>query len=244
MSEEMKKIKIEVMRYNPEKDGKPYFQTFMVPYDNSTSLLEGLSYIKDHLAPDLSYRWSCRMAVCGSCSIMANGIPKLSCKTFLRDYPNGVRIEALANFGVERDLVVGLGEFVKSIEAVKPYIINNPDQNSDKPSKQTPKQLEKYRRFSMCINCGLCYAACPNFALNPEFVGPAALALAHRYNLDSRDRGKKERMSIIDSKRGVWNCSFIGYCSEVCPKHVDPAGAVQQSKAEAAKSFLFSFIKK
>lgn len=243
MSEETK-IKIEVMRYNPEENDKPYLQTFSIPYDNSMSLLEALNYIKENLAPDLSYRWSCRMAVCGSCSIMANGFPSLACKTFLRDFPSGVRIEALANFGVERDLVVGLGKFVKSIEAIKPYIINNPNANSEQPSKQTPAQLDKYRQFSMCINCGLCYAACPNFGINPEFIGPAALTLAHRYNLDSRDRGKKERMKVIDSENGVWNCSFVGYCSEVCPKHVDPAGAVQQTKVETAKSFLLSFIGK
>ncbi len=94
-----------------------------MPYDATTSLLDALGYIKDNLAPDLSYRWSCRMAICGSCGMMVNNVPKLACKTFLRDYTDGMKVEALANFPIERDLVVDMTHFIESLEAIKPYII-------------------------------------------------------------------------------------------------------------------------
>lgn len=186
--------------------------------------------------------------------MMVNGKPKLACKTFLRDYSGHMRIEPLANFPIERDLVVDLSHFIESLESIKPYIIGNKAPELDgKPhtsselaesrTKQTPAQLEKYRQFSMCINCGLCYAACPQFGLNPEFVGPAVLTLAHRYNLDNRDHGKAERMKIINGKNGVWSCTFVGYCSEVCPKHVDPASGVNQGKVESAKDFVIAMLK-
>lgn len=96
-----------------------------MPYDATTSLLDALGYIKDNLAPDLSYRWSCRMAICGSCGMMVNNVPKLACKTFLRDYTDGMKVEALANFPIERDLVVDMTHFIESLEAIKPYIIGN-----------------------------------------------------------------------------------------------------------------------
>ncbi|MBN0343443.1 4Fe-4S binding protein, partial [Pseudomonas aeruginosa] len=108
------------------------------------------------------------------------------------------------NFPIERDLVVDMTHFIESLEAIKPYIIGNnrtPDQG---PNKQTPAQMAKYHQFSGCINCGLCYAACPQFGLNPEFIGPAAITLAHRYNEDSRDHGKKERMAQLNGQNGVW----------------------------------------
>ena len=85
--------------------------------------------------------------------------------------------------------------------------------------------------------------ACPQFGLNPEFIGPAAITLAHRYNEDSRDHGKKERMAQLNSQNGVWTCTFVGYCSEVCPKHVDPAAAIQQGKVESSKDFLIATLK-
>ncbi|STE60392.1 fumarate reductase iron-sulfur subunit [Escherichia coli] len=99
---EMKNLKIEVVRYNPEVDTAPHSAFYEVPYDATTSLLDALGYIKDNLAPDLSYRWSCRMAICGSCGMMVNNVPKLACKTFLRDYTDGMKVEALANFPMTR----------------------------------------------------------------------------------------------------------------------------------------------
>ncbi|MCE1736525.1 4Fe-4S dicluster domain-containing protein, partial [Enterobacter hormaechei] len=155
----------------------------------------------------------------------------------------GMKVEALGNFPIERDLVVDMTHFIESLEAIKPYIIGNDRKPADGANVQTPAQMAKYHQFSGCINCGLCYAACPQFGLNPEFIGPAAITLAHRYNLDSRDHGKQARMPQINSDNGVWSCTFVGYCSEVCPKHVDPAGAIQQSKAESAKDFLISMLK-
>ena len=93
---EMKNMKVEVVRYNPEVDIAPHSAFYEVPYDEQTSLLDALGYIKDNLAPDLSYRWSCRMAICGSCGMMVNKVPKLACKTFLREYTKGIKVEALA----------------------------------------------------------------------------------------------------------------------------------------------------
>ena len=86
----------------------------------------------------------------------------------------------------------------------------------------------------MCVNCMCCYAACPQYALDSSFIGPAVLTLAHRYNIDSRDQGKSERLDILADHDGVWDCSFVGACSEVCPKSVDPAAAVQQMKVDGA----------
>ena len=138
---EMKNMKVEVVRYNPEVDIAPHSAFYEVPYDEQTSLLDALGYIKDNLAPDLSYRWSCRMAICGSCGMMVNKVPKLACKTFLREYTKGIKVEALANFPIERDLVVDMTHFIESLEAIKPYIIGNPRTPDQGPNTQTPAQM-------------------------------------------------------------------------------------------------------
>jgi fumarate reductase iron-sulfur subunit len=107
---------------------------------------------------------------------------------------------------------------------------------------QTPAQLEAYKQFSMCINCLLCYAACPVYGLDPLFSGPAAIALAQRYNMDSRDQGAGERMEILSQHEGIWGCTFVGECTRACPKHVDPAGAIQQYKLTAAQDWFKSLL--
>jgi fumarate reductase iron-sulfur subunit len=226
-----RQIELEILRYDPEKDEAPGFQDYSVPCQEEWVVLDAINYIKDHIDATLSYRWSCRMAVCGSCGMMINGEPTLSCKAFLRDYPDRIRVEPLQNFPIERDLVVVLDDFLEKLARVKPYIIPKENRSlEDGEHKQTPAQLKRFKQYSMCINCQLCYAACPQYGLTGHFIGPAALALAHRYNQDSRDAGRKQREEIVATNEGVWECSFVGACSEVCPKQVDPAAAIQQMK--------------
>jgi len=240
----LKTIEIEVVRYRPGQDAKPVSQVYQVPFTDDMSVLQGLQHIKDALDGTLSFRWSCRMAICGSCGVMVDGKPKLGCKTFLRDYyPGGVKVEALAHFPIERDLVVDISDFVGKLESITPYIVpKEPRKLEDGEHLQTPHQLALYEQFSSCINCLLCYAACPQYGLDSEFLGPGAMALLHRYNADSRDAAQGRRMELVNAEDGVWACTAVGYCSEVCPKGVDPANAVNQNKVESAKDYFLRFL--
>jgi fumarate reductase iron-sulfur subunit len=224
-------VDLHVLRYNPETDKEPRWQQYSVPYNEEWVVLDALNYVKAHQDPTLSYRWSCHMAVCGSCGMMVNGEPQLSCKAFLRDLPATIRVEPLAHFPIERDLVTVVEDFMGKLARVKPYLIPKEDKAiEDGEYRQTPAELKRYKQYAQCINCMLCYAACPEYGLIPKFIGPAAIALAHRYNLDSRDGGRDARQEEIATDEGVWECTFVGACSQVCPKHVDPAAALQQVK--------------
>jgi len=238
------RITMQVTRYRPELESDAAVQEYEVPCPKDWVVLDGLNYVKDQLDGTLSYRWSCRMGVCGSCGMMVNGEPKLTCATFLADYaPGPVKVEPLRNFPVIRDLVVELGDFMCKLVAVKPWIVRKDEKPvSQGEYLQTPDELDEYKQYSMCINCMLCYSACPIYGLDPNFIGPAAIALAQRYNLDSRDEGAAERMEILSQHEGIWGCTFVGECTEVCPKHVDPAGAIQRYKLTAAMDWAKSFV--
>ncbi len=237
-------ITLEVFRYRPEKEKEPTFQSFTVPFREDWVVLDALNYLKDEIDGSISFRWSCRMGVCGSCGMMVNGTPRLSCAAFLKEYyPNPVRIEPLANFPVERDLIVSLDDFMKKLKSVKPWIIRKEEKPiSEGEYRQSPAELANFKQYSMCINCLLCYAACPVYGIQPDFVGPAALALAHRYNLDTRDEGRELRKDVVFSHEAIWECTFVGECSVVCPKDVDPAGAIQQEKAAGAIDLVKSVL--
>lgn len=237
-------ITLEVFRYRPDSEQEPTFQSYTVPYREDWVVLDALNYLKDQTDGTLSFRWSCRMGVCGSCGMMVNGTPRLSCSAFLREfYPGTVRVEPLANFPVERDLIVGIDDFMTKLKSVKPWIVREKEQLvSEGEYRQSPAQLATFKQYSMCINCLLCYAACPVYGLQPDFVGPAAIALAHRYNLDSRDQGQSLRKEVVFSHEAVWECTFVGECSVVCPKDVDPAGAIQQEKALGALDLVKSML--
>ncbi len=237
-------ITLQVARYRPEKDSETSFDEFEVPCPKEWVVLDGLNHIKDKLDGTLSYRWSCRMGICGSCGMMVNGEPKLTCATFLADYaPGPMRIEPLRNFPVIRDLIVDIGDFMRKLVAVRPWIVRDHDKPlSEGEYRQTPQELDEYKQFSMCINCMLCYSACPVYGLDPKFIGPAAIALAQRYNLDGRDQGSSERMDVLSEHEGIWGCTFVGECTKVCPKNVDPAGAIQRYKLSAALEEMRTFF--
>jgi fumarate reductase iron-sulfur subunit len=237
-------ITLHVARYRPEKASETTFQEYELPCPKEWVILDGLNHIKDRLDGTLSYRWSCRMGICGSCGMLVNGEPKLACATFLSDYaPGPVRVEPLRNFPVIRDLVVEIGDFMAKLTRVKPWIVRQVEKPlSDGEYLQTPEELDEYKQFSMCINCMLCYSACPIYGLDQHFIGPAAIALAQRYNLDSRDEGAAERMQILSEHDGIWGCTFVGECTKVCPKHVDPAGAIQRYKLQAAVDWVKAVV--
>ena len=240
-------ITLNILRYRPEEASTPALQAYVVPYRRDWVILDALNYIKDNLDGTLSYRWSCRMGVCGSCGMMVDGKPVLTCATFM-DPPESrttrpLRIEPLANFPVIRDLVIAMGDFMDKLKRVKPWLIRHEDRPlSEGEFRQTPEQLADYKQFSMCINCMLCYSACPVYGLEPGFIGPAAIALAQRYNYDSRDQGSRERDQVLSQDEGIWACTLVGECSVVCPKDVDPAAAIQRYKLSSTLDWFKSVL--
>jgi fumarate reductase iron-sulfur subunit len=238
------RITVQVERYRPEQETEPTWQSYDIPLREDWSVLDGLNYVKDHLDGTLSYRWSCRMGICGSCGMTVDGDPALSCAELLTDHsPGPVRVGPLRNFPVIRDLVVDVSDFMRKLPRVKPWIVRDEDLPvSEGEYLQTPAQMDEYQQYSMCINCMICYAACPVYGLDEQFVGPAAIALAQRYNLDSRDQGARDRLDVLIHPDGLWGCTFVGECTRACPKDVDPAGAIQRYKLTAAMESLRSFL--
>ena len=237
-------IKVQVARYRPEQESEVSYEEFDVPCPKDWVVLDGLNHVKDQLDGTLAYRWSCRMGICGSCGMTVNGEPKLTCATFLHEYaPGPIRVEPLRNFPVISDLIVDIGDFMRKLVTVKPWVVRDEERPlSAGEYRQTPDEMDEYKQYSMCINCMLCYSACPIYGLDPKFLGPAAIALAQRYNLDNRDQGSGQRMDVLSEHEGIWGCTFVGECTKVCPKHVDPAGAIQRYKLTAALDSMKSFF--
>ena len=238
-----KSVVLRVFRANEISRDQIRYDTFEVPTQRWTTVLDALLYVKAYKDHSIGIRYSCRMASCGSCGMMINGIPRLACYTKVTELEDDViKCEPLSNFPHVRDLVTDFSEFFKHHKDIRPYILNqDADLNGSKKLSefiQSPGDLDRYLHFSYCIKCGLCYSACPTAATDTKFLGPQALAQVYRYSADTRDNGSHERNAIIDDKHGIWRCHFAGSCSSVCPKGVDPALGIQ-----LLRSHLMSFSK-
>jgi len=229
-----KKVIFEVLRYTPGVDAKPRMQTYEVPAPKGLTVLDGLLWIKENLDPTLSWRSSCRMGVCGSCAMFINGLPRLACANQVAHlHSNKIVVKPLPNYGIIRDLVPDLEPFFAKHAAIKPFLIRKNVEELNNPTGeffQSKEELVNYIQFAYCIKCGACLSACPTVATDDSYLGPQALAQAWRYISDSRDEGAAERETEIFSTHGAFRCHFAGACSEVCPKGVDPAFAIQLMK--------------
>jgi len=236
----MKNFTLKIQRYDPETE-KVYFEEHTVPYAKDLTVLDALNHIKEKTSAEIAYRWACRMGMCGSCGAIVNGKPALMCSTFCRTLKQPISLQPLRNFPVIKDLVVDTDDAMDKFREAMPYTeIQKRHINEKDETLQTPKQLKQLKQASQCIKCMLCYSACPVYGLNKDFIGPAAGALAQRYNKDTRDKIKDKRMDSVTGKNGVYKCSFIGECSEVCPKSVDPAASLQKLKVAG----MFHAVKK
>ncbi|MBI5145619.1 MAG: succinate dehydrogenase/fumarate reductase iron-sulfur subunit [Thaumarchaeota archaeon] len=229
-SSSSKTVTLRMAKFNPEHDSGTQFVNFQVSYERWTTVLDAILDVKKHLDHSVAVRYSCRQASCGSCGMKINGRPRLACFTKISELNSDViTVEPMNNYPIVRDLVVDLERMFDTHKEMKPFIIREDSEitTNTKEFLQTPEQVEEYIQFANCIKCGLCNSACPTMATDSSFLGPQALTQAYRYVADNRDKGKNERLKIIDDSHGIWRCHFAGSCSQVCPKGVDPAMGIQ-----------------
>ncbi|OFV81807.1 MAG: hypothetical protein A2Y78_01660 [Acidobacteria bacterium RBG_13_68_16] len=243
MSEKtLSEITYRIRRFNPERDSTPHWEEYRIPYSAGMTVLDGLWRIKETHAPDLAWRSSCRMGVCGSCGMLVNGKARLACNTQVTELGGGTVVVApLPNFDIVRDLVPELAPMFDTHRALMPYVIRDDAQEQEHPTGefwQSAHELEQYLQFSYCIKCGCCMAACPTYATDALYSGPMPLGQAHRYNSDTRDGGFSARKRVLAGEAGPWRCHYAGECSRVCPKGVDPAKAIQLMKRELVLDYL------
>jgi len=234
---------IKVFRYDPEVEGKqePRFDTFHVPFTKGMTVLDAVMYARDNFDPSLTFRHSCRQAVCGSDAFFVNGQQRLGCKTQISDLDEPIRIEPLPHQDVVKDLVVDMDHFYEEMEAVDPYF--DPDETPEgdlEEQRQSRANREKIKMSTRCIWCGACFSSCNIAAGDNEYLGPAALNKAYRFAMDEREGDSKtqERLETIEQEHGVWRCQTQFSCTNVCPKDIPLTEHIQELKREAVKKNL------
>ncbi|MBP1921449.1 succinate dehydrogenase / fumarate reductase iron-sulfur subunit [Halorubrum alkaliphilum] len=236
-------IELRVFRYDPDVEGKqePRFDTFHVPFEKGMTVLDALMYARDTYDSSLTFRHSCRQAICGSDAMFVNGGQKLACKTQISELDEPVRIEPLPHAEVTKDLVVDMEHFYDQMEAVEPYFQTNdvPDGELEE-QRQSRENREKVKMSTRCIWCGACMSSCNIAAGDNEYLGPAAINKAYRFAMDEREGEdvKQKRLEIIEQEHGVWRCQTQFSCTEVCPKDIPLTEHIQELKREAVKNNL------
>jgi succinate dehydrogenase / fumarate reductase iron-sulfur subunit len=228
-------LRFRIYRYDPDRDRKPRMQDISVEIEETDrKLLDALVRLK---ATDdsIAFRRSCREGVCGSDAININGRTGLACLTDIDGLEQPIVLRPLPGLPVIRDLVVDMTQFFGQYRSIKPWLVND-EPLPERERLQSPAEREELDGLWECILCACCSTACPSFWWNPDkFVGPAGLLAAYRFIADTRDQATGERLDNLEDPYRLFRCHTIMNCVDVCPKGLNPTGAIGKIKEMMVK---------
>ncbi len=221
-----------IYRYDPDSGANPRYEYFTIDLDKTGPMvLDALIKIKNEIDPTLTFRRSCREGICGSCSMNMDGRNGLACTTPIADIKGEVTITPLPHMDVVKDLVPDLTHAYAQYSLIQPWLKTATPPPSGKERLQSPGDRAKLDGLYECILCFCCSTSCPSYWWNQErFLGPAVLLQAYRWLADSRDEMTGERLDQLEDPYRLYRCHTIMNCANNCPKGLNPAKAIAETK--------------
>ncbi|MEE8483431.1 MAG: succinate dehydrogenase iron-sulfur subunit [Nitrospinota bacterium] len=226
-----------IFRYNPDEETKPRHQEYMLDIPDGATLLDCINLIKWTQDGTLSFRMSCRSAICGSCAMKVNGHARLTCKTqAVTVVEDGtVKIDPLGNFEIIKDLIVDMEPFWSSLENIEPWLVPDESIIPERERLMTHEDQKKIDAASTCILCAACFSDCNVLEVDKKFFGPATLAKAQRFVYDTRDCKTDVRLERLSDLNGMWDCTTCAECSTRCPTEAKPLSRIRELKEMGMK---------
>jgi len=221
-----------IYRYDPDSGENPRLDTYEVDLDKcGPMVLDALIKIKNEIDPTLTFRRSCREGICGSCAMNINGGNTLACTQAIEDIGRDVQVYPLPHMPVIKDLVPDLSLFYAQYASIKPWLQTRTPPPPDSERLQAKDDQELIDSPSACILCACCSTSCPSYWWNSDrYLGPAALLAAYRWLVDTRDEATGERLDELEDPFRLYRCHTIMNCTTACPKDLNPARAIAETK--------------
>jgi succinate dehydrogenase / fumarate reductase, iron-sulfur subunit len=240
---DVREFTLRLRRYDPESGDAPYWDEHTIELEPHRSVLEGILQARARFDGSIGIRCSCKAAICGSCGVRINGQPGLACHTHLDRAASAARdgvieVEPMGNMPVLKDLIVDMDAVHwKKIQRVTPWLINKepiPEREYIVPHEA----MVDVTQSMACIQCGACVSDCLSMEVDPEFIGPAALAKAYRFVGDPRDAHHEDRLlDLAEDPHGIYDCTHCFACVEVCPKDVAPMNQIMRLRRRATSDY-------
>ncbi len=230
---------ISVSLWRGGKDGR--YETYSVPRRESQTVLDVVTFVQRNIDPTLSYRFACRVGVCGSCAMTVNGKPRWTCRTHVAKVAGSGKLEIgpLENLAIIKDLATDMQPFFEKWQQAKGVFAPSKTRYDD--IEQIPPSSPERRAADAaieCINCGVCYAACDTVRWNNDYFGPAALTRAWTLVNDTRDAGNMERLQAVAQAGGCYACHSHQSCQELCPQTLNPTASIAGLKRRTVAAYL------
>ncbi len=224
--------RFEVYRFDPDSGQNPSVDTYEVDLDQcGPMVLDALIKIKNEIDSTLTFRRSCREGICGSCAMNIDGSNTLACTLATDEIKGNVKVYPLPHQPIVKDLVADLTNFYAQYASIKPWLQTRTPAQPDRERLQSKADQELIDGPAACILCACCSTGCPSYWWNSDrYLGPATLLAAYRWLVDSRDEATGERLDELEDSFRLYRCHTIMNCTNVCPKDLNPARAIADTK--------------
>jgi succinate dehydrogenase / fumarate reductase iron-sulfur subunit len=220
-------------RFDPEQERK-WVQAYTIPVRPGMTVLEALWYIMQHVDGTVSFRYSCRGAVCGSCAMRINDMITLACHIQVSDLlPGEIKIGPLPRMKVLKDLVVDMEDFLAKYRSIQPFVVH--EGTHEKEVLQSPEARRRIFDGVKCLLCASCHGACPLTEVDTDYLGPAVLTAAQRFAFDDRNDKHEDVVSEVNAEEGALGCRTISRCTEVCPRDIAPSIRIKELKGRISE---------
>ena len=219
-----RQLTIKILRYNPQdKNKRPEFVDYIIQEEDSMTIFIVLTQIRETMEASLSFDFVCRAGICGSCSMMINGRPRLACRTLTKDLPEEIIILPMPTFDLIKDLSVNTGVWMDGMsKRVESWIHTSKITDIAKIEQRVePEVAEEVFELDRCIECGCCVAACGTKLIREDFVGAVGLNRIARFECDPHDeRTHEDYYELVGDDNGIFGCMTLLGCEDTCPKHL------------------------
>ena len=235
-----RKKTLQVYRWDPDTGDNPRLDSYEVDLDRCGQMvLDALIHIKNEIDSTLTFRRSCREGICGSCAMNIDGVNTLACTRVISDIKHDIRVYPLPHTRVVKDLVPDLSQFYAQYTAIKPWMQARSPAPDTSERLQSKDEREKLDGLYECILCACCSTSCPSYWWNSDrYLGPAILLQAYRWIIDSRDENTDTRLDELKDPFSLYRCHTIMNCTNTCPKGLNPAKAIAETKKLLARKML------
>ncbi len=224
--------KFTIYRWTPDSGENPRMDTYEVDMDScGPMVLDALIKIKNEIDPTLTFRRSCREGICGSCAMNIDGKNTLACTKSCDEVKDEVKVYPLPHMEVVKDLVPDMTHFYAQYASIQPWMKTQTPAPPDRERLQSKEDRAKLDGLYECIMCACCSTSCPSYWWNSDrYLGPAILLSAYRWIVDSRDEATGERLDNLEDPFRLYRCHTIMNCTSACPKGLNPAKAIAETK--------------
>jgi fumarate reductase iron-sulfur subunit len=220
-----RRLRLHVYRHEPRNPASvPHLQTYELVEGPGMTLFLALTEIRERQDPTLAFDFVCRAGICGSCSMLVNGTPKLACRTLTSELPAEMTLLPLPVFELIADLSVNTGKWMRAMSERLEAWLHEKEAEIDAArieQRMDPELADQIYELDRCIECGCCVAACGTAHMRPDFVGAVGLNKVARFRLDPRDgREDADWYEVVGDDAGVFGCMTLLGCNDACPKNL------------------------